>query len=82
MSNTPWTAPPATDEQFRGAGYTSAARLYPLSEAGARWVAEFNGIPFVKIPAAWCYAPNHGMLKYVEEKAGGVSEQPGTNPAG
>lgn len=66
---TAWAIPPATDEQFRVAGYTAAARQYPLSEDGARWIAAFNGIPFDKIPAAWCYAPNAGMRKYVEGKS-------------
>jgi hypothetical protein len=66
---TAWTPPPATDEQFRAAGYTVNARKFPLSEAAVRWVAEFNGIPFEKIPPAWCYAPNPFMHTLVEEAA-------------
>lgn len=68
-ANRPWTAPPTSDEQFRAAGYTASARNYPLSAAAARWVAEFNGIPFDKIPPAWCYAPNPYMLTMIEEAA-------------
>lgn len=67
---TDWTVPPATDEQFRAAGYTARARQFPLTERGARWVATFNGIGFENIPAAWCYAPNQVMADYVEGQAG------------
>lgn len=68
-----WSPPPATDDQFRAAGYTAKARGFPLSEAGARWVAAWNGIEFEKIPASWCYAPNGFMQQWVEEKADGKS---------
>lgn len=66
---TEWTPPPATDADFRAAGFTAEARKYPMTEAGARWIAAFNGVPFEKIPAAWCYAPNPWMLAYVENLA-------------
>lgn len=64
-----WTPAPATPEQFRAAGFTSAAANYPRSEMSARWVAHFNGVPFEKIPAAWCYASNSWMWQYAEEQA-------------
>ena len=64
-----WVAPPVTDKQLRDAGYDAPARQYPLSEAGARWVAAYNNIPFDKIPPGWCYAPNPGMLAKVERWA-------------
>jgi hypothetical protein len=66
-----WTAPPATDAQFRAAGFTAAARAFPHSEAGARWIAAFNNVPFDRIPAAWCYASSAWMRDYVEALAGG-----------
>lgn len=65
------TAPPVTDQQLRDAGFTSASRSFPRSERATRWIAEFNGIPFDRVPAAWWYASNEYMLKYVEEKANG-----------
>jgi hypothetical protein len=71
VAQSEWKAPPATDGDFRTAGYTREARNYPLSEAGARWVAAFNGVPFDKLPSAWCYAPNPFMLAMIEEKANG-----------
>ncbi len=58
-----------TDEQLRAAGFTGAARQFPRSEAGARWIAAFNGVSFEKIPAAWCYASNAWMHGYVEAMA-------------
>lgn len=64
-----WSLPPVTDEQLRTAGFMPESRAFPRSEAGARWIATFNGIPFDKIPAAWCYASNAWMLDYVERQA-------------
>lgn len=65
----PWTPPPATDEQFRTAGYTPRAREFPLSEAGAHWLAASHGIPLERLPHAWCYAPNPFMQTFVENAA-------------
>jgi len=66
-----WVPPPVTDQELRAAGFTSHAREFPRSEDGARWIANFNNIPFEKIPAAWCYASNQWMWDYVEAKAAG-----------
>ncbi len=65
----PWIAPPVTDQQLRDAGFTKESRAFPRSEAGARWIANWNGIPFEMIPAAWCYASNLWMHAYVERLA-------------
>ena len=64
-----WSLPEVTDAELRAAGYMPASRAFPHSEAGARWVAAFNGIPFEKIPAAWCYASNAHMLAVTEQRA-------------
>lgn len=60
--------PEVTDQQLRDAGYTAAARNYPLSEEGAQWVARFNGIEISKMPAAWWYAPNVAMRAAIESQ--------------
>lgn len=65
-----WTPPAVTDEQLRAAGFTAASRAFPRSEAGAVWIAAYNGVPFDKIPPAWCYASNAWMRDYVEREAG------------
>lgn len=67
--------PVVTTEQLRNAGYTNNAAKYPLSEAGVRWIAAFNGVPFNMVPPAWCYAPNPYMLAYVEEKANATPKE-------
>lgn len=64
-----WTPPQASDQQFRDAGFLKEAREHPHSELGARWVAHFNGIPFSKIPAAWCYAANPHMRAMIDNFA-------------
>lgn len=58
-----------TDAEFRASGYTGAARNFPLSDAGARWIAEWNGVGFEIMPAAWRYAPNAGMHAWIEKLA-------------
>lgn len=59
----------ALDKELRIAGFTSAAKNFPLSETGFRWICKFNGVPPEKAPRAWRYAPNQYMLEYVERKA-------------
>lgn len=61
-----------TDEEFRQAGFTGAARRYPLSEAGKNWICRFNGITRQIMPRAWGYAPNPYMLEYIESRAKGI----------
>jgi len=61
--------PPVTDAELRAAGFSPAARQFPRSEVGARWIAAFNGGPLEAIPAAWWYASNAYMHAYVERKA-------------
>lgn len=51
-------APPVTDEQLRAAGYTSAAREYPLSRDAAQSLADYCGVSLDQMPAAWWYSPN------------------------
>lgn len=66
--------PPVTPEQLRAAGFTAEAAKFPRSEAGARWIALFNGISFANIPAAWWYASNEYMWRYVEDQAARAME--------
>lgn len=66
---TNWTLPPVTPDQLRAAGFTAESANYPRSELSARWLANLNGIPFEKIPAAWCYASNRWMHDYAETLA-------------
>ena len=54
---------------MRKAGFTAEAFKYPLSELAARWLAEFNGVAFEAIPAAWHYAPNEYMQRYLDRRA-------------
>ena len=62
------SAPPVTDQQLRDAGYTSAARAYPMSEAAVRWLCGFNGVTLAQAPAAWWYAPNLACREMCERK--------------
>lgn len=56
-----------TDIQFRAAGYTAAAREYPLSETAFVWVCRYNGItPANCTNPAWRYAPNRATQLRVE----------------
>lgn len=55
-----------TDEDFRAAGFTAAARDYPLSHAATDWLAAYNGVPLERLPAAWRYAPNADMRAWIE----------------
>ena len=63
------SAPPVTDQQLRDAGFTSAARAYPMSEAATRWLCAFNGVTLELAPAAWWYAPNEACRTMCEAKA-------------
>lgn len=58
-----------TEAEFRKAGYTARAVNYPLSPLGCAWIAKLNGVDVKDMPRAWCYAPNQGMLDYIEAKA-------------
>lgn len=58
-----------TDQDFRNAGVTGAARNYPLTPAGQRWLAEWNGTTVEKMPDAWRYAPNPAMRDKIERSA-------------
>lgn len=58
-----------TDQDFRAAGYTAAARDYPLSKRACRWIAAWNNVPFERLPPAWRYAPNAGIFVYIERRA-------------
>ncbi len=69
MNDLDWKPPTVTDEELRAAGFTANARKFPRSRSAAQWIADFNGIPFEKIPAAWCYASNEYMYQYVEDQA-------------
>ena len=62
-----------SDEEFRAAGYTGEARKYKLSEAGCRWIAEWNGVRPEQMPRAWRFAPNEYMRRYIEERAGNTT---------
>jgi hypothetical protein len=75
MTPSPWTPPPVTDTELRTAGFSPAARNFPRSEAGARWIAAFNGIPFEHMPAAWYYASNGYMHQYAEKLAAAAQAQ-------
>lgn len=57
------------DEEFRAAGFTGAARNYPLNDEGFAWLCAFNGIAPEQAPRAWRYAPNAYMKEYIEQKA-------------
>lgn len=59
-----------TEAEFRAAGFTDAARAFPLSERAGRWLARFNGVPYERMPPAWHFAPNAYMLEYCEARAG------------
>lgn len=61
--------PEVTDEQFRLAGFTPAARNYLRTERGFLWLCKFNGVPPEIAPKAWRYASNPYMWEYVEGKA-------------
>ena len=66
------THPQVTDDQLRAAGFTAAARAFPLSARAAAWLAQFNGIPVADIPAAWWYAPNVYMQRVLDENGAAV----------
>jgi hypothetical protein len=59
-------APPVTDEELRAAGFTAAARNFPMSEKAVRLLSKQTGVPFEKMPAAWHYAPNTYVLEQME----------------
>ena len=62
--------PEVTDQQLRDAGFTPAARNYPLSPEAVVWLRKFNGLPeHVPMPAAWHFAPNAYMQKYLHERS-------------
>jgi hypothetical protein len=63
------TTAEVTDEELRQAGFTAAARNYPRSEEGFRWICKFNGVPPEIAPRAWRYASNQYMWEYAERKA-------------
>jgi len=79
MTDQPTPPGNVTDEQLRQAGMSPAARNYPRSEAGLRWLCAFNRMPDGwPIPAAWHYASNAYMHEWVERMAAlGV---PSTDP--
>ncbi len=58
-----------TDDEFRATGFTGAARQYPRSLRGFRWICEFNGATTDNAPKTWRFASNKYMLDYVEAKA-------------
>ena len=64
-----YLTPPTTEADLRKAGFTAEAFKYPLSELAARWLAEFNGVAFEAMPAAWHYAPNEYMQRYLDRRA-------------
>lgn len=58
-----------TDDEFRKAGFTGAARHHPRSENGFRWFCQWNGCDPEKAPPAWRFASNVFMLEYCERRA-------------
>ncbi len=58
-----------SDAEFREAGFTGAAREFPLSDAACAWLAAFNGVKIEQMPRAWRYAPNEWMRDYLEKQA-------------
>lgn len=64
-----YMVPDVSDEQLRAAGFTAASRQFPRSEISARWLANYTGISFCQLPAAWHYASNAYMQNYAEHAA-------------
>ena len=60
-----------TNEEFRAAGYTGEARMYPLSPEAFRLKCERNGTTPEKAPRAWAYAPNEYVRRQCEKEAHG-----------
>ena len=58
-----------TDADFRAAGFTGAARAFPLSAVAQQWVANFNGVEVGAMPDAWRFAPNAWMRDWLEREA-------------
>lgn len=57
--------PDVTDQQLREAGFTSAARSYPLSREGFLWLCHWNGVKPEQAPPGWYYAPNGYMQEWI-----------------
>ena len=57
------------DADFRAAGFTGAARAFPLSAVAQQWVANFNGVEVGAMPGAWRFAPNAWMRDWLEREA-------------
>ena len=58
-----------TEADFRAAGFTAAARAFPLSAGAQQWLADFNGVAVAAMPDAWRFAPNAWMRDWLEGKA-------------
>lgn len=58
-----------TDAELRSAGFTAAARNFPMSDAALEWLCKFNGVSVAQAPAAWRYAPNAWCRDYCERMA-------------
>lgn len=54
------------ERQLRASGFTGAAMNYPLSLAGVRAVAAYNGVKTDQVPTAFFYAPNQYMREWFE----------------
>lgn len=69
-----------TDAELRSAGFTPAARNYPLSDAALAVLAAFNGLRVDQCPKAWRYAPNAWCRDDLERRAKGADQGQHTIP--
>lgn len=65
----------ASDKELRDAGFTSAARSFPMSDAALACLCAYNGIGPEKAPRAWRYAPNAAVRDCWERVAALNSER-------
>lgn len=63
-----------TDEQFREAGFTAAAREHPRDELSLILLCAFNGVDPKLAPPAWWFFPSDGSAKAWDRVAAAARE--------